>query len=179
MNSDAPLRTLYLLRHAKSSWQDKSMSDFDRPLNKRGLQARIDIAQYMERMNYRPEVIFSSTAKRAVMTLETVRHVAGKVCKVTMDEGLYLADPKALAHRVAEVKNRHASVMLIGHNPGMHMLALALTSPTSSPAFGTLQLKFPTAALCVLQTTQDAWKPVTPNSYRLVDFVLPRELAAA
>jgi phosphohistidine phosphatase len=179
MNNDAPLRTLYLLRHAKSSWQDKAMADFDRPLNKRGLQARIDIAQYMDRMGYRPDVILCSTAKRAAMTLEPVRQAAGGACKVTMDEGLYLADPKALAHRVAEIKPAHKSVMLIGHNSGMHMLALALAAPSATPAFTTLQLKFPTAALCVLQTTQSGWKPVAPNSYRLVDFVLPRELAAA
>jgi len=57
MNKDAPLRTLYLLRHAKSSWQDKSMSDFDRPLNKRGLQARVDMARYLERTDIKPDVI--------------------------------------------------------------------------------------------------------------------------
>ncbi len=179
MNSDVPTRTLYLLRHAKSSWQDKAVADFDRPLNKRGIQARADIAQYMESMDYRPDVIICSTAKRAVMTLDAVRSVAGKSCKIVMDDGLYLADPKALAHRVGESKTKHQSLMLIGHNPGLHMLALALTTPAQTPEFNALQLKFPTAALCVLQTTQSEWKPVTPNSYRLLDFVLPRELAAA
>jgi phosphohistidine phosphatase len=179
MTSDAPLRTLYLLRHAKSSWQDKALADFDRPLNKRGLQARVDIAQYMERMDYFPEVILCSTAKRAVMTLETVRQAAGSACEVIMDEGLYLADPKALAHRVSEMQPKYRSMMMIGHNPGMHMLALALTAPSEAQAFSMLQLKYPTAALCVLQSAQETWKPVVPNSYRLADFVLPRELAAA
>ena len=179
MNKDAPLRTLYLLRHAKSSWQDKSMSDFDRPLNKRGLQARVDMARYLERTDIKPDVILCSTAKRAVMTLDAVRASVGKDCKIIMDDGLYLGEPKALAHRVAEVKNKLRSVMLIGHNPGLHMLALALAKPDSTPAFKALQSKYPTAALCVLQTAQKNWKPVKPNSYDLLDFVLPRELAAA
>ena len=105
--------------------------------------------------------------------------VHAKDCKIIMDDGLYLADPKALGHRISEVKNRLRSVMLIGHNPGLHMLALALAKPDSSPAFKALQSKYPTAALCVLRTVQKNWSPVTPNSYDLVDFVLPRELAAA
>jgi phosphohistidine phosphatase len=179
MTSDASLRTLYLLRHAKSSWQDKALADFDRPLNKRGLQARTDIAEYMARMDYLPDVILCSTAKRAVMTLETVRQTASPACEIIMDEGLYLADPKALAHRVSEMQPKHRSMMMIGHNPGMHMLALALAAPSATPAFSMLQLKFPTAALCVLQSAQETWKPVVPNSYRLSDFVLPRELATA
>lgn len=179
MASDSYFRTLLLLRHAKSSWQDKAQSDFDRPLNKRGLQARADIAEYMRRMDYQPDVIFCSTAKRAVMTLDAVRSAAGSDCKVVMDDGLYLGDPKALAHRVATVKAKHRSAMLIGHNPGLHMLALALAAPAATPAYNALQMKFPTAALCVLESMKTRWKPVEPNSYQLVDFVLPRELAAA
>lgn len=178
MGRDKNLRTLYLLRHAKSSWRDSELSDFDRPLNKRGLRARVDIASYMDQMNYRPDVIICSTAKRAVMTLDAVRPLVPD-SKIVMDEGMYLADPQALAHRIEQVENDNRSILLLGHNPGLHMLALALSVPVSGPQFTALQAKYPTAALCVLQTHQQSWKPVTPNSYQLADFVLPRELAAA
>lgn len=172
-------RTIYLLRHAKSSWGDASLSDFDRPLNKRGLKARETMARYMEGRGYRPDVVFCSAAKRAVMTLDAVRPILNSDTKVTVDEGLYLADPKALAHRMENLESSVTSVMLIGHNPGFHMLALALTEPSTSAEYNALQFKYPTAALCVLQTDQPHWRPMMEKSCRLVDYALPRELAAA
>lgn len=179
MDEAAESRTIYLLRHAKSSWRDGSLSDFDRPLNKRGLRARDTMAQHMRNRGYRPDVIICSPARRATMTFEAIRPVVGDACAVDFDEGLYMGDPKALAHRIERVDDGARSVMLIGHNPGMHMLALALAEPSSTPAFNGLQFKFPTAALCVLRAQRRSWNALEAKSHQLVEFALPRELAAA
>jgi phosphohistidine phosphatase len=171
-------KTLYLLRHAKSSWSEPEQADFDRPLNKRGRKARYAMAQYMENKGYAPEIIICSTAKRAEMTLDAIRPVAPKKCEIRMDDGLYMADPKALAHRIQQVDPGVASVMMIGHNPGLHMLALALAQPSGSEDYGGLQIKYPTAALCVLRASRESWQPVEPKSYELLDFTVPRSLVA-
>lgn len=172
-------KTLYLLRHAKSSWSDPDLSDFDRPLNKRGLKARNIMASYLQRKDYLPEMIVCSSAKRAMMTLDAVRPVVGKACEVLIDKGLYLADAQALAHRVERIGPQTRSIMLIGHNPGLHMLALALAAPSKTDAYGRLQTKYPTAALCVLRGDQGSWSPMRPESYELEDFTVPRSLVDA
>jgi len=179
MNATASTKTLYLLRHAKSSWSEPELADFDRPLNKRGRKARYAMAQYMDDKGYIPEIIICSTAKRAAMTLDAIRPVAGKTCEIRMDDGLYLADPKALAHRIEQIDPGINSVLMIGHNPGLHMLALALAQPATSEDYGGLQIKYPTAALCVLRARQEKWAPVEPKSYELLDFTVPRSLVAA
>jgi phosphohistidine phosphatase len=170
-------RTLYLLRHAKSSWSDSALSDFDRPLNKRGKKAREHMARYIVQNGHIPDLIICSTARRAVMTLKALRPMVGSACRIVMDEGLYMADPKGLANRIENIDKDIASVMLIGHNPGFQMLALSLAEPSSRTEYDRLQFKFPTAALCILEIDQSTWGPLAPRSFQLSDFVLPRELS--
>jgi phosphohistidine phosphatase len=170
-------KTLYLLRHAKSSWSDSALSDFDRPLNKRGKKAREHMASYMAQNGHIPDLIICSTAKRAMMTLDALRPVVGDACTTILDERLYLADPKVLVGFVENVDDAISSVMLIGHNPGLHMLALSLAEPSNSAEYSSLQFKYPTVALCILENVQNAWKPLLPRSFQLSGFVLPRDLS--
>ncbi len=179
MNVTENPRTLFLLRHAKSSWSDPDLSDFDRPLNKRGLKARNVMASYLQQNGYLPELIICSSAKRAKMTLEAVRPVVGAACEIVIDKGLYLADAKVLAHRVERIDPVVGSIMLIGHNPGLQMLALSLAAPANTDAYDKMQTKFPTAALCVLRCHQNNWAPMQPESYELLDFTVPRSLVDA
>ena len=179
MNSNAVPKKLFLLRHAKSSWSDAALSDFERTLNARGRNARIAMAKYIDQQGYRPEVIICSTAKRAQMTLDAIRPVVGEASRIELDEGLYLAEPKALVRRVAQLAPSVGSVMLIGHNPGLHMLALTLAIPSDAEAYHALHRKYPTAALCVLQGIQPGWNSMSPESYDLLDFTVPRSLGAS
>ena len=170
-------KTLYLLRHAKSSWPGGAKSDFDRPLNKRGLKACERMARHIAIMGYVPDLIFCSTAKRAMITLDALRPVVGDNCRIILDERLYLADPKVLVGFIESVDDAIGSVMVIGHNPGLHMLATSLAEPSDRAEYSRLLFTYPTAALCILENVDNAWKPLLPRSFQLSGFVLPRDLS--
>ena len=127
---------LYLLRHAKSSWDDPGLVDHDRPLAPRGRQAAEAIGAYLREHDIGPELVLCSSAARTRETLERVG-LTGQI-----EDALYGAGASALLARLHEVPDEVASVMLIGHNPGMRQLAVDLAG---------LDDKFPTAALATLE----------------------------
>ena len=153
---------LYLLRHAKSSWKDASLDDHDRPLAPRGKRASKAIGRYLRDRDVTPELVLCSSAKRARQTLERLGP-AGLDARIEPE--LYGAGSNTLLARLREVPDEVASVMLIGHNPGMQQLALTLAG---------LDDKFPTAALATLECP--AWS--TLEHAELIDYVRPRDLDA-
>ena len=130
---------LYLLRHAKSSWKDASLHDHDRPLAPRGRQRLEGDRPLPARPRLQPELVLCSSAKRARQTLERLGP-AGLDARIEPE--LYGAGTNDLLARLHEVPEEVASVMLIGHNPGMQQLAHLLAG---------LDDKFPTAALATLE----------------------------
>jgi len=154
---------LYLLRHAKSSWKDSTLSDHDRPLAPRGRRASKAIGRYMRDHDFEPELVLCSSAKRARQTLERLGP-AGLDARIEPE--LYGAGARDLLARLHQVPEAVASVMLIGHNPGMQQLALLLAG---------LDDKFPTAALATLECP--GWR--TLEYAELIDYVRPRDLDAA
>ena len=154
---------LYLLRHAKSSWKDSTLSDHDRPLAPRGRRASKAIGRYMRDHDFEPELVLCSSAKRARQTLERLGP-AGLDARIEPE--LYGAGARDLLARLHQVPEAVASVMLIGHNPGMQQLALLLAG---------LDDKFPTAALATLECP--GWR--TLEHAELIDYVRPRDLDAA
>ena len=149
---------LYLLRHAKSSWDDPALADHDRPLAPRGRKAAKAIGAYLHEHDIEPELVLCSSAARTRQTLERVG-LTGQI-----EDTLYGAGASALLARLHEVPDDVASVMLIGHNPGMQQLAFDLAG---------LDDKFPTAALATLEC--DGWSDL--ERAELVDYVKPRDLA--
>jgi phosphohistidine phosphatase len=157
---------LYLLRHAKSSWKDPALADHDRPLTSRGRRAAKAIGRHLRDQGIEPELVLCSSATRARETLERIG------CAALIEPELYGAGAGALLARLHEVPAAVASVMLIGHNPGLQQLALLLARP--GPGLRELEAKFPTAALATLAVP--GWSTLDRGTAELIDFVRPRDL---
>ena len=166
------MRTLYLLRHAKSSWDDPTLPDAKRPLAPRGRRDGKRIAEHLRRQGIEPELVLCSSAARTRETLELLRPALGGATVVVEDE-LYGASADRLLARVRLVPDEVGSVLVIGHNPGLHELALALAS--AGDELERLEQKFPTAALATLEPAQP-WSRVEPRGATLAAYVVPKQL---
>lgn len=178
------MRTIYLLRHAKSSWKDDSVEDFDRPLNKRGRAAATAMGAYFSKQHITPAQVLCSSAKRTRETMERLQMALGPAVPVRYEKGLYLAEAPLLLRRMKRLNDSLGSVMLVGHNPGLEQLALLLTSEddgTNSDADARRKLasKFPTGSLAVIEVNVIRWHDLKPGCGRLQDFVRARDLETA
>src|SRR5262245_48170316 len=139
--------TLSLLRHAKSSWDDGSLQDFDRPLAKRGQSAAPRMGRFMAERGLAPQLILCSPAVRARQTLDLVLpHLSGGPT-IVYEDGFYLAASSVLLARLRKVEDKVAHVLIVGHDPGIQGLALELSGSGKGEALKALGRKFPTAAL--------------------------------
>lgn len=173
----APPRVVYLFRHAKSSWNNPLLADFDRPLAPRGRRASETMAGYMRLADVQPDIVLCSSSARTRETLENVQpELDGKV-PVKYEKALYHAGADALMSRLRRVPDKFKSVMVIGHNPAMHALALSLVGDGDPDAMAKLEAKFPTAGLATLVLKREQWRDVAAEACELHSFVLPRELA--
>jgi phosphohistidine phosphatase len=166
------LPTLYLLRHAKSSWADASLPDHERPLAPRGLRDAKRIAEHLVEQGIEPELVLCSTAARTRETLELLRPVL-RTSTVEFEDELYAAAAGDLLARVRLVPDGVESVMLIGHNPGLHQLALMLAS--TGDELERLAAKFPPAALATLGLST-TWRRLSPGEASLTAYVVPKQL---
>jgi phosphohistidine phosphatase len=170
--------TLSLLRHAKSSWADPELDDHDRPLAKRGVKAMPEIAKYLRREQLRPSLVLCSSAVRTRATVALLLAGLGPPApELVSDDALYLAQPSTLLAVLRETSPSHPHVMLVGHNPGLHALALELVGDGDRKLVGALAMEFPTAALAVLTFPLTQWTDVRAASGRLDHFATPRSLA--
>ena len=166
------MKRLYLLRHAKSSWDDPGLPDRDRPLAERGKRAVGKMAVYLEANGIRPDLVLCSSALRARQTLDRVASSIGDA-ETGIEDGLYAAEAEGLLERLRRVPSGIASVMLIAHNPGMQDLALELAADGAD--LERLRQKFPTAALATL-TFEGEWVELRSGGASLAGLVVPREL---
>jgi phosphohistidine phosphatase len=168
------MKRLYLLRHAKSSWDDPTLADHDRPLAPRGRRAAKLIANHLRRAGIRPELVLCSPSRRTRETLERVAPSLGKSAEARIEPRIYAASPATLLEALHEVPDEVESVVLIGHNPGIQELALSLARP--GPESGRVESKFPTAALATLELA-GTWRELAPGGTELVSFLRPKELS--
>jgi len=169
------MHALHLLRHAKSSWADDELDDHDRPLSKRGRRDAEAIARHLAERGGAPDLVLSSTAARARATLAPLLERL-KPRRVLLDRDLYLAPGAKLLERLKEISEGVGTALLVGHNPGLHELALMLADPESPVELPPLSGKFPTGALATYRFTP-AWRRLKPHAATLIAFVTPRELA--
>ena len=120
------MKRLYLLRHAKSSWDDPTLADHDRPLAPRGRRAAKVIAKHLGRKGISPELVLCSPSRRTRQTLKRLAPGLGKNVDVRIEPELYAASAPVLLEVLHEVPDEIESVVLIGHNPGIQDLALSL-----------------------------------------------------
>jgi phosphohistidine phosphatase len=166
-------RRLLLMRHAKSSWDDPSLSDRDRPLNRRGRRAAAAIGEYLRDHGLVPDAVLCSPAVRARETLD--RSGLGPATTIERDE-LYGADAATLLEAIRSAPPDARTLAVIAHDPGVHDLAVSLAAGASGPDAGSLRDRFPTGAVAAF-ATDGGWDAVDPRSVRLVAFVRPRDLA--
>jgi phosphohistidine phosphatase len=162
------MKTLYLLRHAKSSWDDPSLKDFDRPLNTRGLKAAPKIGAYMLQEKIRPDVVLSSPALRAKQTTHIVCEAAGLSSLINFDERIYEAGVQRLFEIVTGFEDDIKTAVMVGHNPGFEELLAALTGESQ---------RMPTAALACIELRIKKWSGLTGGSGKLKWLVKAKELS--
>ena len=163
------MKVLHLLRHAKSSWDDSSLADHERPLAPRGLKASQRIAEHLREAGIAPELVLCSSALRTRQTLAALLPVLDGDVEIRLEDGLYGADVGEVLARVREVDEAVSSVLVIGHNPTLHELALLLSGR------GDVLDRFPTGALASLGVPA-GWAELGESDARLEGFVVPREL---
>lgn len=169
------MHQLLLLRHAKSSWDDTKLADRDRPLNDRGRRAAAAMRQAMQQLGLVPDLVLVSPARRTLQTLDALEPWDDTPLQEQL-EALYLATPAQLFGVLHDVPETVRSVLLIGHNPGMHDLAQALIAGTQ-PTDATLRLarSYPAGALAEF-TIVGPWLRLGSGGGRLTRFITPREL---
>ena len=175
------MRQLLLLRHAKSAWDDPALSDHARPLNARGRKSAAAMAQALRDFGILPDVVLVSSARRTLQTLEAFAPFEQGAMIEPLD-ALYLAPYQQLLDVIRRVPETARSVMLVGHNPGLHELAMTLAAPSAiasdGPLLRRLAAGYPTGALSEFLITTP-WQKLEAGSARLVRFVVPRDLLPA
>jgi phosphohistidine phosphatase len=170
--------TLILLRHAKSSWADPQLHDSARPLALRGIRACPLVAAWLGAHVLPPTHVLCSTAARTTATWELVADAWGHRPPCEQRAALYMAGPDTLLPIIRAIPDADTRVMIIGHNPGLHELALLLTGHATNPADrAALTAKFPTAGVAVLTFAGPTWAAVKPGAGHLTHVVSPKSLA--
>ncbi|HEV7698856.1 MAG TPA: histidine phosphatase family protein [Pyrinomonadaceae bacterium] len=160
------MKTLFILRHAKSSWADKDLTDFDRPLNDRGKAAAPFMGRLLREKGLAPDVIFSSQAVRAKKTAKLFKDAGQFDADIIFDERIYEASTTTLLNVASDATDDHHSVMLVGHNPGMEGLVRILTGHAEP---------MPTAAIAVIDLDIQRWTDIASGVGKLRAIFRPRD----
>jgi len=167
------MKTLTLLRHAKSGWDDPSLSDFERPLNARGRGAARAMGREMRALGLAYDRIVASPAARVTETIDGLSECYGPLAPV-YDENVYLASLDTLLDLVRATDDAHATLLLVGHNPGMERLALLLSR--GGALHDEVALKYPTGSLAEISLPVEHWRDVAESRGTLARFLRPRDL---
>lgn len=160
------MRTVYLVRHAKSSWADPGMADFDRPLNDRGLRDAPDMARRFRARNEPVDLLVSSPAKRAITTARIFAQELG-IEQVRTEERIYEAHFRALEGLLTTLPDEARSVMLFGHNPGFSLLAQELTGDGVGD--------MPTCAIVRIDLFAERWNEAASGTGTVVWVEAPKD----
>ena len=162
------MRSLFILRHAKSSWDNARLADHDRPLNERGRRDAPYMGQLLRREGLLPDLIITSTAERALRTAEMVALACGYDHELQVTRHFYLAGTESYLSALRHLPDNIQSVMVVGHNPGMEELLERLTGRSEA---------MPTAALAHLELPINHWADLRgKGSGRLLNLWLPQRL---
>ncbi len=172
------MKTLILLRHAKSSWADPDQSDFARPLSKRGERDAPRMGAWLAAGGHRPQLLLCSAAARTKATLDHLPGTLVQKATIKRLKSLYLADAGRLLRQIRSTPASIETLLIIGHNPGIQELAVQCLQPDageprSAAADAALAKKFPTAAAAIVTFEVRTWAAIAPHSGLLEAFMTP------
>lgn len=171
------MKTILLLRHAKSAWNDAGLSDHERPLNRRGERAAKAVADHLAQHGPRPDLILCSTATRARQTLAPlIKRLGSPAPPLSLEDTLYLASEDSLLARLQALADDVATVLLVGHNDGIWQLAETLAGRGAPARLAALREKYPTGTLAMLHAPVGPWRNLAAGSGELFAFIRPRDL---
>ena len=161
------MKNLFLLRHAKSSWDNAALGDFDRPLSKRGISNAIQLSEYIQKHSISFDLVLSSPSERTQSTLDLVMSSLDPIPSSNLKECIYHASAPSLIQLITEQDDEINNLLIIGHNPGLHILTETLTNESI--------VKFPTCAFAKI-TNFNNWKDVDAGILTLESVITPKEL---
>ena len=171
------MKTLTLLRHAKSGWDDPVARDFDRPLNTKGRRAAVAVGQHLRDAGLAFDRVVSSPAVRCIDTLDGVWEGYGRILHPNWDRRIYLASGATLLDVVQDQPDASANLLFCGHNPGLEDLILALVPDHADERLrDEVEEKLPTGSVAQIEFAVDRWSEVRANAGHLARFVRPRDL---
>ena len=170
------MKKLYLLRHAKSSWEALDMADHERPLAARGERAALVMGRYIEQRRLLPDLVLCSTAVRSIETLRLTATQWSGTPKTEFDRSLYLTGQRAILERIAAVDRSVTAVMVIAHNPDLQDLTVRLIGGEDVPMRQLAERKFPTAALAVFHLAIERWSDIRSATGTMVELETPKTL---
>ena len=162
------MKTLYIVRHAKSSWDERGISDHDRKLNARGLRDAPKMGEVFANKGYRPDIIYSSSANRALTTAKTIAEKIGyPVDDIIITRDIYDATTQDLVSLINKIDDKYNSAMMFGHNPGFTVLVNLLADKYID--------NMPTCSAAVLKLNVTSWKDVGSDCGKLAAFEYPKK----
>jgi phosphohistidine phosphatase len=170
------MKRLTILRHAKSSWDDAQLDDFNRPLNDRGWKAARRLGKEMKHRGMRFDFVLASTAARVRETLDGVREKFEITAEIRFEPLMYGASEEALLSLVRTLPETAHRPLLVGHNPGLERLLIGLTHGDSDGLRRTVAHKYPTGALAVVELPANRWTKVEAGSGEIVELIVPKDL---
>jgi len=171
------MKTLTLLRHAKSSWAEQGKDDFDRPLNTRGREAARLVGRELRRRKMRFDLVLASPAARVRETLEELAEGYGEGFDARFDRRIYLAEPDVLLNLVRDLPDTIQCPLLVGHNPGIEQFALRLSAEDDQGVRAKIATKYPTGALVRIELPAKHWSNAGGEPGTMSGLILPRDLA--
>ena len=159
------MKKLFIIRHAKSSWRDDTLDDFERPLNKRGKANAPFMGERLKERNIMPDIIISSPAKRAKTTAEIIAKKVNYKKEIVFNQDIYEAEPSALHYILSKLDNKNSVVFLFGHNPELNMMA---------EIYAGFDENIPTCGVVEIEFDCDKWADISAKNAKLVSFDYPK-----
>jgi len=170
------MKRLAILRHAKSSWDDPGLDDFNRPLNERGWKAARRLGRELEKRRIKFDLVLSSSSARTRETIDGVKRHYDFSAPIKFEQDIYLASESTLLALVRSLDETVKAPLIVGHNPGLEMLIADLTEDDDQGLRQRIKGKLPTGAFTMLELEAKHWSDVGKGGGKIVELILPREL---
>lgn len=170
------MKRLAILRHAKSSWDEPGLDDFNRPLNERGWKAARRLGRELKHRRMRFDLVLASPAARVRETIDGLQEKFDFDAPIRFEQQVYAATEGTLLELVRRFPDTVNCPLCVGHNPGLERLILGLARDDRNGLRDRIAGKYPTAAFAVIELAVERWNDVEPGSGELVELIVPKEL---